>query len=169
MNNLISSFQNKNNNEMGNKQLERNLENIFHISNIKDNSFNQNHNFQFFDRPKCNYHEQKDSKINSFYNYTIPQKVSLGYNTLFEKKQENLHNKKINNENNIDLFKFNNSLPNNIYHNFSENTRYTKKKNLSTNFNINDRNNQEKKISVGAINGIKTQCSNAFLSYSSTR
>ena len=147
---------------MGNKQIERNFENIFFHQKEKKNLANANHDIHFLDRPNYNNYERNISKINNFYNYTIPQKASLGYNAAFEKEQENLPNNNKNSEmNNIDLYKFNNSLPNNIYHNFSENTRYTRKKNTSTNFNINDRNNEEKME--------KTQCPVPFYSYSSTR
>ena len=162
-NNFI--FSKKNTSDMGKKQIERNFENIFFQEQEKKKNSDSANNIHYLDRPNYNNYERNNSKINNFYNYTIPQKASLGYNVLFEKQQENLLNKKINNENNIennlDLFKFNNSLPNNIYHNFSENTRYTRKKNTSTNFNINDRNNEEKME--------KTQYSAPFYNYSSTR
>lgn len=172
-NNFI--FSKKNTSDMGNKQIERNLENISFQQQEK-NSANTNNNIHFLDRPNYNNYERNNSKINNFYNYTIPQKASLGYNVLFEKQQENLSNKNINNENkiennienNVDLFKFNNLLPNNIYHNFSEHTRYTKKKNSSTNYNINDRNNEEK-ICSDSIKGPKTLSTSPFYSYSSTR
>ena len=159
-NNFI--FSEKNTSDMGNKQIERNLENIFFQQEERKNSVNtNNNNAHFLDRPNFNNYERNNSKINNFYNYTIPQKASLGYNVVFEKEQENLSNNKNSEINNIDLFKFNNSLPTNIYHNFSENTRYTRKKNTSTNFNINDRNKEEKME--------KTLCSAPFYSYSSTR
>ena len=145
---------------MGKKQIERNFENIFFQEQEKKKNSASFNNIHYLDRPNYNNYERNNSKINNFYNYTMPQKASLGYNVLFEKQQENLFNKN-SIENNLDLFKFNNSLPNNIYHNFSENTRYTRKKNTSTNFNINDRNKEEKME--------KTQCSAPFYSYSSTR
>lgn len=97
------------------KQLERNHDML---------KFQKNNNnikkIEFFDRPKFNIYEKNNE--NNFYTYCIPQKASLGYNVLFEDD----YNKKYNIQPIISNKIFNESLPSNIYHNFSINTRNSK-------------------------------------------
>ena len=128
-------FSKKNDNEMQNKQFERKLETL-NYETKKDKIFNK---LNYIERPEFYLNEKNDTK-NNFYDYNIPQKASLGYNVIFEEK------KKIDNEKMIDrnneIFSLNNTLPNNIYHNFAENTRLSKKSFIE--YNINDRNKQER-------------------------
>jgi len=127
-------FSKKNDNKMQSKQFERNFETLnYETKNDKISS-----KLNYIERPEFYLNEKNDTK-NNFYDYNIPLKASLGYNVIFEEKKMN--KEKIINRNN-EIFSLNNTLPNNIYHNFAENTRLSKKSFID--YNINDRNNQER-------------------------